>query len=355
MASGKPNSTNNQLIMAETIEIELSVPVKEGHVYDEEQAQPAVPKPTGVKLTPATLDNQLCKHDFCERICLVKLRGGKLWPALRFESPSELQSVVATDLDVTPKELGRFQRKILQNTRDIPFNREVVYLLGVEKFSWSFLAMDKENMICNFYECIGRAKALYEDDKDFMKAHDIAMMRIDSTDSDDESGANGTADVLAGSTVKVKEEMIDDLYENETVNEVSSSTDLSNYNTEVESMKGSPDEHPTCKRAKCQDEHYLHVDEKVVTQSTSSAQKGETASTHAAVAGSKKVKGATRSSRKAKSATRSSRRRCPLDTRIAELIALQAEAVARSSNAQATVMSSISCGDNKQAACDDSD
>lgn len=71
------------------------------------------------------------------------------------------------------------------------------------------LKVEKE-MICNFYENIGRAKSDYGTDKEFKRANDIAMHRIDSAGDDDDSDSDETSSLDSSvKPVVVKEEEAD--------------------------------------------------------------------------------------------------------------------------------------------------
>ena len=71
------------------------------------------------------LDSQLCKADFCSRLCLVKIDGDKLWPALKFQSTKELLSEIKK-VDIPDQELAILRLNVWKISRERAFNGEIV-------------------------------------------------------------------------------------------------------------------------------------------------------------------------------------------------------------------------------------
>lgn len=182
-------------------------------VKEENACEVSGGEPTRDEATTTTLHDHLCKHDFVERICLVKLDVDKLWPALQFSSAGELQAAVRKDVNVTPQALARLQNKILQHTRH--FHAGVAYLLGRGKIRYSLMAVEKK-MICNFYEHIGRASSDLSGNEGFKRAYDIAMSRLgsaegDNSDTDETASLDGSSSRVSIRPVMVKEEDEDEV------------------------------------------------------------------------------------------------------------------------------------------------
>ena len=125
------------------------------------------------------LDNQLCKMDFCERVCLVKTDDDdKLWPALKFDSINELQARIKNGMNISASELAQLRLMVWKISISRSIKGKVAYLLGRGELSSSLAAVD-EDKIHDFCEHAIQDKSMLGRDEGLNRAYSIVMDRID--------------------------------------------------------------------------------------------------------------------------------------------------------------------------------
>ena len=165
---------------------EIQVKVEQDPPEPERVASSAAAAPSARNLSKSchlsqAFDNELCKADFCEKLCLVKLDEEKLWPALRFESIDELQEKIKDDLNISGSELTQLRLIVWKTSMSRPINGAVAYLLGKEDITSSFTAVHEETV----HEFFGNAltpkdKSVLESDDGLNRSYSIVMDRIDN-------------------------------------------------------------------------------------------------------------------------------------------------------------------------------
>ncbi len=138
------------------------------------------------------LDNALVNSiDFLDRLCLVQFRG-KLWPALRYESKTDVLNAAGERRSAKHKIVRHFSQQKERSNKKCSSRYGIAYLLGMDALDDSFIPLENEDMVESYEELIDELSDndVYRRNEKFQNALSIVDWRyknelLDSSDEED--------------------------------------------------------------------------------------------------------------------------------------------------------------------------